>query len=176
VPPLDVDVGAIHGSFVRHIPHGGNPLYQPPHPAHGRWQHGDMIEAWYLADEPATAWAEWYRALAGTGLPPARALPRDLWRWRIDLGRVALLDSEERLERVSLPMALPTQQQWPACQDVGDALHQEGYEALLVVSAARPEHRNLVVFRTNREVTGCRPLPPPTEIADAPPVPSGMRT
>ncbi|MHB1534728.1 MAG: RES domain-containing protein [Acidimicrobiales bacterium] len=81
--------------------------YQPPHPGDGRWQHGNVVEAWYLADEPATAWAEWYRALAGTGLPPARALPRDLWRWSVDLERVALLDSEERLERVGLAMALP---------------------------------------------------------------------
>lgn len=111
MPSLDVDVGAVHDDFVRHIPHGATPLYQPPHPADGRWRHGDVIEAWYFADEPPTAWAEWYGALAGTGLPPARAVPRDL-----------------------------------------------------------------VVFRTEREVTGCRPLPPPTEIADAPPVPSGMRT
>ena len=79
MPKFDVDVGAVRGVFVRHIPHGGDPLYQAPHPADGRWQHGSVIEAWYLADEPATAWAEWYRALAGTGLPPARALPRDLW-------------------------------------------------------------------------------------------------
>jgi RES domain-containing protein len=143
VPNFDVDVGAVRGVFVRHIPRGGDPLNQAPHPADGRWQHGSVIEAWYLADEPPTAWAEWYRPLAGTGLPPARALPRDLWRWSVDLEHVALLDTEERLERGGLPMALPTEQQWPAYQDVGDALHREGHEGLLVVSAARPEHCNL---------------------------------
>ncbi len=174
--PLDVDVGDIHGVFVRHIPHGADPIYQPPDPADGRWQHGAVTEAWYFADEPATAWAEWYRALAGTGLPPVRALPRDLWRWRIDLDRVALLDDDARLARVGLPPPLPLQRQWAACQDLGDSLHHEGYDALLVASAARPGHRNPVVFRPNRELPGCTPLPPPEAVADVPPVPLGMRT
>lgn len=66
---LDVDTGSVHGIFLRHIPHGGDPLYEPPEPPDGRWQRGATIAAWYLADEPDRAWAEWYRALAGTGLP-----------------------------------------------------------------------------------------------------------
>jgi len=176
VPALDVDVGTVHDILVRHIPHGGDPLHEPPDAADGRWQHGTSTAAWYLTDEPATAWAEWYRALAGTGLPPAHALPRDLWRWRVDLDSVALLDDDQRLERVGLPPLLPTEEQWPACQDVGDALHREGYDAILVVSAARPGHCNLVVFRTARRLTGCTPQPPPTLVSDAPPVPRGMRT
>ncbi len=173
---LDVDFDVVQGVFVCHIPHGADPLYRPPHPADGRWQHGHILEAFYLADAPATAWAEWYRALAAAGLPPARALPRDLWRWRIDLKLVALLDSNERLRRVGLRPPLPTARQWPACQDIGDALHDEGYEALLVASAARPSRRNLVVFRTERELAGCTPQRPPTPITDEPPIPRGMRT
>lgn len=173
---LDVDTGSVHGFFVRHIPHGGDPLYEPPEPADGRWQRGSSIAACYLADEPGTAWAEWYRALAGTGLPPVRAMPRDLWRWRIDVGRVALLDDDSRLSRVGLPPPLPTVRQWSACQNVGEALQRDGYDALLVASAARPEHRNLVVFRATRQITGCTPQPPPAPIMDIPPVPRGMRT
>lgn len=176
MPAFDVDVDVVHDVFLRHIPHSADPLYQPPHPAHGRWQRGHIVEAWYLADERATAWAEWYRVLAGTGLPPGQALPRDLWRWRVDLERVAMLDSDERLERVGLPAPSPNQQQWPACQEVGEALHDEGYEALLVASAARPGHRNLVVFRTEHTLTGCMPEPPPEQITDVPPVSRGMRT
>lgn len=174
--PLDVDSGSIHGVFVRHIPRGADPLYEPPEPADGRWQRGATIAAWYLADEPDTAWAEWYRALAGTGLPPIQAMPRDLWHWRIDLDRVALLDDDSRLSRVALPSLLPTTRQWPACQNVGEAVHRDGYDALLVASAARLEHRNLVVFRTARQLTGCAPHPPPTLVVDVPPVPRGMRT
>lgn len=118
---LDVDTGSVQDVFVRHIPHGGDPIFEPPEPADGRWQHGATVAAWYLADEADTAWAEWYRALAGTGLPPAQALPRDLWRWRIDLARVALLDDDRRLERVGISPPLPMLEQWPACQEVGDA-------------------------------------------------------
>lgn len=173
---LDVDVGAVRGVFVRHIPHGASPLYQPPDPADGRWQRGTAIAAWYFADEPATAWAEWYRALAGTGLPPARGLPRDLWRWRIDLDHVAMLDDDARLARVGLPAPLPTQAQWPPCQTIGEALHVAGFQAVLVAAAARPQHQNLVVFRPGREVAGCSPQPPPSPVTAAPPVPRGMRT
>lgn len=176
MPSPDVDDGPVEGVFVRHVPHGAHPLYEPPHAADGRWQHGSVVGAWYFADEPSTAWAEWYRALAGTGLPPARALPRDLWRWRIRLDHVALLDSDQRLQRVDLPALLPTTSQWPACQAVGDELHRAGYQAILVASAARPAHRNLVVFRTAREVAGCVPQPPPVTVSDVPPVPRGMRT
>lgn len=173
---LDVDEGAVHGVFVRHIPRNADPLYQPPDPPDGRWQHGGVVAAWYFADESATAWAEWYRALAGTGLPLAHALPRDLWHWQVDLNRVALLDDDDRLRRVGLPSPFPTTSQWPACQAIGDQLHRDRYQAILVASAARPQHRNLVVFRSDRTVAGCTPQPPPTPITDAPPVPSGMRT
>ncbi len=173
---LDVDGDAVHGIFVRHIPGNADPLYLPPDPADGRWQHGAVTGAWYFADEPATAWAEWYRALAGTGLPPAHALPRDLWRWLINLDRVALLDTDERLRRVGLSPLRPTASQWSACQAVGDQLHRDGYQGLLVTSAARPQHCNLVVFRNTSQVTGCTPQPPPTAVTGAPPVPRGMRT
>jgi hypothetical protein len=64
VTGLDVDAGVVDASFYRHIPHDADPLYQPADPADGRWQHGAVIEGWYLADTPETAWAEWYRALA----------------------------------------------------------------------------------------------------------------
>lgn len=176
MPRLDVDVGAVHDVYVRHAPHGATPFYQPLDPADGRWQRGRAIEAWYFADEPDTAWAEWYRAVAATGLPPSHALPRDLWHWRIDLDRVALLDSDQRLARVGLPPPLPTQSQWAACQAVGEALHGEGFEAILFAAAARPAHRNLVVFRPSVHVPGCNPQPPPMPVHEAPLVPRGMRT
>jgi hypothetical protein len=50
-----------------------------------------VIAGLYLADSRDTAWAEWYRQLAELGLRPERQLPRDLWRLRVDLGRVAPL-------------------------------------------------------------------------------------
>ena len=60
-----------------------------PHPADNRWQRGEVVDALYFADSEETVWAEWYRFLAEAGLPPRQALPRDLWRWRIELPEVA---------------------------------------------------------------------------------------
>lgn len=173
---LDVDEAPAAGTVVRHVPGGGDPLYAPPHPADNRWQRGNVIEAWYFADHEDTAWAEWYRSLAGTGVPPSRAMPRDLWRWSVDLARVALLDTTDRLRRVGLPEPVPSATQWPAFQAVGEALHDAGSDGLLVVSAARPGSTNLVVFRPTREVEGCTPIPPPDEHVEPPPVPTGLAT
>jgi hypothetical protein len=105
VAGLDVDAGVVDASFYRHIPHDADPLYQPVDPADGRWQHGAVIEGWYLADTPETAWAEWYRALAELAIPPERMLPRDLWPWSVEIEQVALLDTPERLARVGLAAA-----------------------------------------------------------------------
>jgi hypothetical protein len=82
---LDVDAISLAGIWYRQIPAGADPLYRPPHPADSRWQRGSIVDAIYLADSEPTAWAEWYRALAEAALPPGRALPRDLWRWQVDL-------------------------------------------------------------------------------------------
>ena len=100
--PLDVDPAPVRGVWFRHVPAGGVPLFRPACPADGRWQRGDVVEGFYLADSEQTAWAEWYRVLAELAIPPMRQLPRDLWRFELDLDRVADLSSPERLARVSL--------------------------------------------------------------------------
>jgi hypothetical protein len=38
-------------------------FHQPDHPADGRWQRGDVVEALYVAPSEAAMWAEWYRFL-----------------------------------------------------------------------------------------------------------------
>jgi hypothetical protein len=54
----------------------------PGHPEpNGRWQRGERLAGLYLAQDPDTVWAEWYRALAELDLPPDTRLPRDLWRF-----------------------------------------------------------------------------------------------
>ena len=42
-----------------------------------RWQRGEQIAGLYLAQDPDTVWAEWYRALAELGEAPDSRLPRD---------------------------------------------------------------------------------------------------
>jgi hypothetical protein len=173
---LDVDLTAISGVWYRHIPSGADVLYQPPHPADNRWQRGSVVEALYFADSEETVWAEWYRYLAEAGLPPRQGLPRDLWRWEIEMPDVADLRDDHRLARVQLPALRPTRLQWPAFQPVGEQLQREGSPALISASAARPQGFTLCVFRPARVVPGTRPVPPPTTVTEPPVVPTGMRT
>ncbi len=162
---------------MRHLPAGGRPLYRPPQPGDGRWQRGEVVEGFYLADRAETAWAEWYRALAELAVSPMRQMPRDLWRYRVDLPRVADLSNPERLERVGLPAPVPARNQWPGFQAVGEALWAEGWAGLMCPSAARPvEGSALCVFRHQGDIEGITPDPPPERYNEPPAPPRGLRT
>jgi hypothetical protein len=173
--PLDVDPTPVRGVWFRHVPAGGAPLYRPEHPGSARWQRGEVVEGFYLADSEETTWAEWYRALAELALPPMRQMPRDLWRFEVDVDRVADLSSAERLERVGLPASVPDRRQWPAFQTVGEALFAEGWAGVLYASAARLESLALCLFRSSDEPPGVRPVPPPTRHDEPPAPPRGLR-
>jgi len=173
--PLAVDPAPIRGVWFRHVPAGGAPLFRPERPADGRWQRGEIVEGFYLADSEETAWAEWYRALAELALPPMRQLPRDLWRFELDFDRVADLSSRERLERVSLAEPIPDRRQWPAYQTVGETLAAEGWAGVLYAAAARPGSLALCLFRSSDRLAGVRPLPPPIRHDEPPAPPRGLR-
>jgi hypothetical protein len=173
---LDVDRTAVTGTWFRHVPAGLDARYRPPDPADNRWQRGSVIDALYFAESEATVWAEWYRFLAEAGLPPQQGLPRDLWRWKIELPHVADLGDDRRLDRVGLAPMRPTRRQWPAFQAVGEQLYADGWPALVGASAARREGRTLCVFRTGRAAPGTGPIRPPITVTDPPVVPKGMRT
>lgn len=173
--PLDVDRTPVRGVWFRHVPAGGKPLFRPDLPADGRWQGGQTVEGFYLADSEETAWAEWYRVLAELAVPPAQKLPRDLWRFEVDVERVADLSSPKRLERVDLPPPVPDRRQWPRFQAVGETLFAEGWAGLLSPAAARPESFALCLFRTRDRLPGVRSLPPPVRHDEPPVPPRGLR-
>jgi RES domain-containing protein len=160
VAGLDVDAVPVAGTWVRHLPASGDPSYRPLVAASGRWQRGGTVAAVYLADEPATAWAEWYRALAESATRPLAQMPRDLWR----------------LARAGLPEPEPSRMQWPAFQAIGEQLWSTGYSAVLFGSASRPTGRCLCVFRPGAALPGLRPVPPPERELEPPPPPRGLRT
>lgn len=174
---LDVDAMVVRGRWVRHVPAGGDPLYRPAVPGDGRWQQGSVVEGFYLADEPGTAWAEWYRALAELGVAPMRQMPRELWHYVVELPHLADLSGADQLARVGLDPPVPTRRQWPAYQAVGEALWREGWAGVLSTSAARPaEGRVLCVFRADAEVPGVTPSPPPEGHHEPPAPPQGLHT
>ena len=173
---MDVASTSISGIWWRQIPGGGDVHHEPDPPADSRWQRGEVVDALYFAESEETAWAEWYRVLAESGLPPKQALPRDLWRWEISLPKVADLSTPEKLETVGLQLPTPATSQWSAFQQVGETLWEEGCPALIAPSAARREGRVLCVFRDARTVPGTTPIPPPKPFGEPPQVPRGMTT
>lgn len=167
----------VRGIFFRHIPAGGDPLFRPEYPADGRWQRGTAIEGFYLADSEETAWSEWYRALAEVGLPPIRQMPRDLWRFFVDLENVADLSTEEKLKEAGLPDPVPDRSQWRAFQETGEALAEAGFSGILYRSAARlGSGSSLCVFRRGSNIIGVEPVEAAIRHDEPPAPPRGLRT
>lgn len=176
---MDVQPTSVRGMFFRHVPAGGEPLFQPEHPADGRWQRGEVLEGFYLAGDEQTAWAEWYRALAELAMPPVRQMPRDLWRFEVDLRDIADLSSADSLAAVGLQPPLPTRRQW-RLQTVGENLASDGWAGILYPSASREaqdeDSHALCLFRRAKEITGVAPVGRPVRYDEPPAPPSGLRT
>ena len=146
-------------------------------PAAGRWQRGEIVRAIYLADTSDTAWAEWYRHSAEIGVPPHMRLPRDLWKFDVDLREVADLTPDGVLARYGITTLSPSRRQWSETQPIGEAAWRAGATGVLAPSAAHVGGRVLVVFRTRRgKIPGLNPIRPPRRYAELPPLPRGLRT
>lgn len=169
---LDVDPVRVDGVWYRHLPHRGSVWWRSEPPPDGRWQRGAEVAGFYLADSRETAWAEWYRQIDELALRPEGQLPRDLWRFDVDVAAVADLRSEEQLARVGLALPLPKRRGWPAFQGIGEQLHSEGWKGVRASSAARPGRGEILcLFRDREKVDGVQPLPPPAIHRHLPPRP-----
>jgi hypothetical protein len=89
---------------------------------------------------------------------------------------VADLSTPERLARVGLIPPRPGRRGWPAYQNVGETLWQEGWQGLLAPSAARPEGLVLCLFVEDPAVLPAQPVAPPTVVTEPPVPPTRMRT
>lgn len=170
---LDVDRIGVDGVWYRHIPHRGSVWWRSEPPPDGRWQRGTAVAGFYLADSRETAWAEWYRQVDELALRPTDQLPRDLWRFEVEVDGIADLRSESQLARVGLAAPLSPRHRWSAFQKIGEQLHGEGCKGLRAVSAARlGSGEILCLFRESEKVSGVRPLPPPAIQRNPPPRPA----
>ncbi len=172
---LRVAARAVRGRWIKHTYPGSPPLPERDPPPDNRWQRGEVIDALYLADTKATAWAEWYRHLAERMIPPLAQMPRELWSWRVNT-QVADLSTNENLANVGLGPPAPGRGGWPAYQRVGEQLAKDGWAGLLAPSAALPTGKILCLFRDEHGVRGATPIPPPRRIDEPPPPPTGLRT
>jgi hypothetical protein len=174
---LDVELTTVSGEWWRHTPADANPSDRPDPPADNRWQRGSVIDALYLCSAQECVWAEWYRHLAEFGVPPRSALPRDLWRHELAAVEVVDLRTEERLDRVGLPLPAPGRRGWPAFQAVGEQIYADGAAGLVAPSAARPESVVLCLFLPAGGAPGeLQVRRPATRIDEPPAPPRGMRT
>lgn len=98
---LDVDAIRVTGEWIKYAYPGAAALVQRDPAPDNRWQRGPTVDALYLSEDEQTAWAEWYRHLAELGVPPNEQMPRDIWKWDVDV-EVADLAEPHRLARVSL--------------------------------------------------------------------------
>jgi len=172
-----VEVGTVvlDGLWVRHAPHNSALLGRAAEATDGRWQRGKIVGGLYLADEPATAIAEWYRLLAERGLPPGRAIPHDHHVWELQL-QLADLRTTQQLARLNLKAPVPGRHTWASFQAVGEQLFQEGFAGLIAPSAARPPALISCIFDLGAwPPAGCRPIKA-IAIHEAPPPPTGMTT
>jgi len=112
----------VTGRWCRITRRGTSALFWSRDAFDARWQRGAVVRGIYLACCEDTAWAEWLRATAEDGVPPAARLPRDMWSLDVDLAGVVDLATPDALSRAGLPRLRPTQRQWAACQAVGEAL------------------------------------------------------
>jgi hypothetical protein len=104
-------------------------------------------------------------------------LPRDLWRFEVDLASVADLTPDGVLGRYSISSLSPSRRQWPETQPIGEAAWRAGAAGVLAPSAAHVGGRVLAVFRARRgKVAGLRPIRPPRRYTELPALPTGLRT
>ena len=135
-----------------------------------------MVRGLYLADSEDTAWAEWLRATAEQGAPPASRLPRAMCPLEVDLDGIADLTRPRQLARLGLGTMRPTQAQWADTQPVGERLWRDGAAGILSPSAAHEGHTVLTVFRTGPDVPGVVEANPVTVHDVIPRIPTGLRT
>jgi len=104
-------------------------------------------------------------------------MPSDLWRWQVDVERVADLSAViDWLRLVLRHLSRPSGSGHPAFQAIGERLWNEGFRGILAPSAARPNKRVLCLFREADDIDAVTSLRPPMTYRRAPAPPTGMTT
>lgn len=103
----DIAAIAVRGLWIKHTYPGSLALPEREPAPDNRWQRGDVIDALYLAEDEETAWAEWHRHLAERMIPPLAQMPRELWKWEVDVEVTACWSTPAPRRRRACPCCQP---------------------------------------------------------------------
>ena len=101
----------------------------------GRFNPPDSFPVLYLCVTRDCAVAELRRLGQRTVIGIEGLLHRVLYEYDVDLGRVLDLTSEAVLLRIGLTQMILTGADWSQCQEVGEAAHSAGFQAIRSPSA-----------------------------------------
>lgn len=138
VAALDgLEASAYEGKAYRHISAGRDPLSgEGARRAGGRWNPPNSFAVLYLALDVPTTLRELTRSAAKQGLKPLDFLPRELFTYEVRLQHVLDLRVLDHVRALGTRAELLGGDDVVTCQEIGEAAHHVGFEALLAPSAA----------------------------------------
>jgi RES domain-containing protein len=116
--------------------------------AGGRFNAPGEFAALYTSLRPVTASKEVARGLKQRGIDPSQFLPGSWWMYELEVEIEGVLDltSPDILQRIELESDALTDNELNTPRNIAAEARENGFEALLVPSAAAPDSKNLVIF------------------------------
>jgi RES domain-containing protein len=154
---------------VRHIAPGYLPLSGEGARVHGgRWNPPGSFAVLYTALDRATMLGELERAARRQGLSIGDLLPRNEVTYDVFLTRVLDLRDASNRAAVGLSEEDIADDNWSQCQEVGDAAHYVGFDAILSPSAIGSGETlaiflDLLIAATRLEVVSTAEMAVPSE-------------
>lgn len=114
----------------------------------GRFNPPNAFGALYTSFEEATALQEVATGLRLRGVDPKQFPEGAYWSYELEVRLEAVLDltDPDVLQKIGLPQGSLTRTDVNATRGIAAQAREQGYEALLVPSAASPDAKNLVIF------------------------------
>jgi RES domain-containing protein len=116
--------------------------------AGGRFNAPGEFAALYTSLDPVTASMEVARGLKQRGIDPSQFPPGSWWMYELEVEIDGVLDltSPDILQRIEVESDALTQNELNTPRRIATEAPGNGFEALLVPSAAAPDSKNLVIF------------------------------
>ncbi len=147
------------GEAFRHQGPGYPPLNAEGSRIHGgRWNPRESFQVLYLALSVTTAAAEFYRLAEHQGIEAARLLPRRLYRYEVKLSATADLTDPDACESIGLEPTQLIANDALRCQEVGEAAHYAGFEAIKAPSATGQGGILAVMFDRMKSGSSVNPI------------------